>query len=60
MNVDNALANFIFQWNVGSGDTSRRGVEHRNSLQLRFTHQIARLRLCPDTPSKTRYEIPVP
>ena len=44
MKVDKALANFAFLWNVGSGDTGRRRVEHRNLLQLRFTHQIVRFR----------------
>ncbi len=32
MIVDNALANFIFPWNVGSGDTGKGRVEHRNIL----------------------------
>ncbi len=34
MNVDKALANFTFQWNVDSGDTGRRGTEHRSYYQL--------------------------
>ena len=37
MNVDKALANFIFLWNVGRGDTGRGRVERRSSSQLRFT-----------------------
>ncbi len=37
MNVDNALANSTFNLNVGSGDTGRRGAEHRSFL-LWFTH----------------------
>jgi hypothetical protein len=40
MIVDNALANSTFHCNVGSGDTGRREVEHRNFLQLWFTHQM--------------------
>ncbi len=41
MNVDKALANFgkFFENLLGSGDTGKRRVEHRNFLQLRFTHQ---------------------
>ena len=39
MNVDKALANFVFQWIADSGDTGKGRVEHRNFLQLRFTHQ---------------------
>ena len=42
MIVDNALANSTFQWNVGSGDTGKGWVEHRNFVQLRFTHQKVR------------------
>ncbi len=38
MNVDNALANCKFLWNLQSGDTGKRRAEHRNILQLRFTH----------------------
>ncbi len=39
MNVDNALAKFsIFSKLLDGGDTGRRMVEHRNFLQLRFTH----------------------
>jgi len=38
MNVDKALANCEFLWNLQGGDTGRRRVEHRNFLQLRFTH----------------------
>jgi hypothetical protein len=36
MNVDNALADCKFHKNLRSGDTGKRGVEHRNFLQLRF------------------------
>ena len=35
MNVDKALANCEFHWNLQSGDTGRRRAEHRNILQLR-------------------------
>jgi hypothetical protein len=45
MIVDNAPANFTFHWNVESGDTGRRGAEHRNFLQFWFTHQIVKFRL---------------
>ena len=38
MNVDKALANSLVHWINGSGDTGRRRVEHRNFLQVRFTH----------------------
>ncbi|OLS20230.1 MAG: hypothetical protein ThorAB25_28580, partial [Candidatus Thorarchaeota archaeon AB_25] len=38
MNVDNALANYEVHWILRGGDTGRRGVEHRDILQLRFTH----------------------
>ncbi len=38
MNVDKALANFEILWILRSGDTGRRMAEHRNILQLRFTH----------------------
>ena len=38
MIVDNALANFTFLWIVGSGDTGRRGAEHRIILQVSVTH----------------------
>jgi len=39
MIVDNALANFCNSDELRrSGDTGRRKVEHRNTLQLRFTH----------------------
>ncbi len=38
MIVDNALANFKIFWILRSGDTGRRGAEHRSILQLRFTH----------------------
>ena len=40
MMIDNTLANFTFQWNVGSGDTGKRGAEHRGFLLLWFTHII--------------------
>jgi hypothetical protein len=39
MIVDNTLANFEVLWTPRGGDTGRRGVEHRNFLQLWFTHQ---------------------
>jgi hypothetical protein len=39
MRVDNALADFTFPWNVRSGDTGRRRVEHRSILQLSVAHQ---------------------
>jgi len=39
MNVDKALANFCISSEMQrGGDTGRRRVEHRNILQLRFTH----------------------
>ena len=38
MIVDNTLANFKVLWTLESGDTGWRGVEHRNFLQLWFTH----------------------
>ena len=40
MNVDKALANFgkFFENLLEGGDTGKRRVEHRNFLQLRFTH----------------------
>jgi hypothetical protein len=39
MMSDNALAKFsIFTKMLDGGDTGRRGVEHRDILQLRFTH----------------------
>ncbi len=39
MNVDKALAKLsIFSKMLDGGDTGRRRVEHRNFLQLRFTH----------------------
>ncbi len=38
MMTDNALTNFTFLWNVGSGDTGRRGAEHRIILQVSVTH----------------------
>ena len=44
MNVDEALANFEILKILRSGDTGRGRVEHRNHLQLRFTHQIVRFR----------------
>ncbi len=45
MNVDKALANLEVLWISRSGDTGWRRVEHRNFLQLRFTHQSVRCRL---------------
>jgi hypothetical protein len=45
MIVDNVPAKFsIFLKMLDGGDTGRRGAEHRNFLQLRFTHQNARIR----------------
>ncbi len=39
MNVDKAPANFCISEEIRrGGDTGRRRVEHRNFLQLRFTH----------------------
>jgi hypothetical protein len=39
MIVDNALANLCNSSGLRrGGDTGRRGVEHRNFLQLWFTH----------------------
>jgi len=41
MNVDKALANCEFLWNLQGGDTGRRRVEHRSILQLnRFTKRM--------------------
>jgi len=46
MNVDKALANFCNSLELRRrGDTGRRRVEHRNFLQLWFTHQTVRFRL---------------
>ncbi len=46
MKVDKALADFCNSLELRrSGDTGRRRVEHRNFLQLRFTHQNVRFRL---------------
>ena len=39
---DNAFANFTFHRNVEGGDTGKRRAEHRNFLQLWFTHYIVR------------------
>jgi len=40
MKVDKALANFCNSSELRrGGDTGKRRVEHRNILQLRFTHQ---------------------
>jgi len=40
MNVDKALAKLgIFSKMLDGGDTGKGGVEHRNILQLRLTHQ---------------------
>jgi len=53
MNVDKALANFCNSSELRrGGDTGRRRVEHRNFLQLRFTHQSVRFRLLWSVPSK--------
>ncbi len=43
MNVDKALANSLVYWTDGSGDTGRRRAEHRNILQLRFTHHECKI-----------------
>ncbi len=46
MIVDKALAKFsIFSKMLDGGDTGRRRAEHRNFLQLMFTHQSVRCRL---------------
>ena len=39
MNVDKALANCKFFWNLQSGDTGKRRVEYRSILQLNIIHQ---------------------
>jgi len=45
MNVDKAPANLRVSSEMRrGGDTGRRRVEHRNFLQLRFTHQNVRIR----------------
>lgn len=44
MITDDALANLEVSWISESGDTSKRGVEHRSFL-LMFTHYITRNRL---------------
>ncbi|MHA1138012.1 MAG: hypothetical protein ACTSSE_16145, partial [Candidatus Thorarchaeota archaeon] len=50
MNVDKALANFCNSSELRrGGDTGRRRVEHRNFLQLRFTHQNVRYRFMSKT-----------
>lgn len=38
MIVDKALANLEVFWILRGGDTGRGRVEHRNFLQLRYTH----------------------
>jgi len=43
MNVDKALANCEFLWNLQGGDTGMRQVERRNFLQLMFTHQTCKI-----------------
>jgi hypothetical protein len=40
MNIDNALADFKSSSELKSGDTGRRGVEHRNFLQLRLIAKV--------------------
>ncbi len=46
MIVDNALANFCNSLELRrGGDTGKGMAEHRNILQLRFTHQNVRFRL---------------
>jgi len=47
MNVDKALAHFELTTSLNCGDTGRRRAEHRNFLQLRFTHQNSRFRPQP-------------
>ncbi|MBN2229952.1 MAG: hypothetical protein JW779_10230 [Candidatus Thorarchaeota archaeon] len=41
MMTDNALTNLEIPWISESGDTGKRGVEHRSFL-LMFTHHITR------------------
>ena len=56
MNVDKALANFCISSEIRrSGDTGKGRVEHRNFLQLRFTHQNVRFRL-PFSKSYIRFQ----
>ncbi len=44
MNVDKAPANFYNSLELRrGGDTGRRRVEHRNFLQLRFTHPYCKI-----------------
>ncbi len=43
MNVDKALANFKIFLILRSGDAGKRRVEHRNFLQLRFTHNKCKI-----------------
>jgi hypothetical protein len=43
MNVDNALANCKLIMILQRGDTGRRRAEHRNFLQLRFTHHYCKV-----------------
>ena len=44
MNVDKALANFCNSDELQrGGDTGKGRVEHRNSLQLRFTHLYSKI-----------------
>ena len=46
MNVDKApTKSSIFSKMLDGGDTGRRRAEHRNILQLRFTHQSVGFRL---------------
>ena len=53
MIADKALANFSISLEIRrGGDTGRRRVEHRNFLQLRFTHQNVRFR---PQPLRSRY-----
>ena len=42
MIVNNTLANCGFLQALQGGDTGKRRAEHRNILQLRFTHQNCR------------------
>jgi hypothetical protein len=40
MNTDKALADSIFHWIFGGGDTGRGRAERISFLKLRFTHFI--------------------
>jgi hypothetical protein len=45
MNTDNALANSIVYWTVGSGDTGKGRVERMSFLPLSFTHRKCKKRV---------------